>query len=321
MTTFITGVAGFIGCELALRLLNAGEDVVGTDNLNDYYNTALKHARLDRLKQHKSFTFHQVDLASPDLMKRHIRDVNPTHIIHLAAQAGVRHSLKNPQAYVQANVKGHVSVLEAARDLSNLKHLVYASSSSVYGDREGGPFKETDPVIKPKSLYAASKRSGELISETYASLYGLPQSGLRFFTVYGPWGRPDMAYWTFTDKILKGEAIEVFNNGEMARDFTFVDDIISGVIAVRDNAPDGPANRIYNIGGGRPEKLMDMITVIANACGREPNLVMKPMQPGDVMVTYADTTKLKTDTGFVPEVPITEGLPKFVEWRKAHPDF
>ncbi len=321
MTILITGAAGFIGTELSLRLLAAGHDVVGTDNLNGYYNIALKHARLSRLEGQAGFTFHNIDLTDEEGMKALIRNVAPEHIIHLAAQAGVRHSLKNPQAYVDANVKGHVAVLEGARDLPNLKQLLYASSSSVYGDREGGPFKESDPVTEPKSLYAASKRAGELISESYASLYGLPQSGLRFFTVYGPWGRPDMAYWTFTDKILAGEPIDVFNNGEMARDFTFVDDIVSGIVAILDHPPAGPANRILNIGGGRPEKLLDMIHVIAEACGREPILQMKPKQAGDVTVTYADTSTLKALTGFVPQIPIQVGLPKFVEWRKAHSEF
>ncbi len=319
MAILVTGAAGFVGFHLITALLARGEAVIGIDNLNEYYDPALKQARLAQLHTLLGFDFVQLDIADHAALAALVARLRPNRIVHLAAQAGVRYSLTAPFAYAQSNLVGHLSVLEAARSLGDdLDHLVYASSSSVYGDREGGAFAETDRVDTPESLYAATKRSAELMSQTYGTLYGLPQSGLRFFTVYGPWGRPDMAYWSFTDKILRGEAIEVYNNGDQARDFTYVDDIVAGILGVLDRPPARGVNRILNIGGGRPEKLMDMISVLAEACGREAKLIMKPKQPGDVTVTCADTTALKALTGYTPVVPITEGLPKFVAWYREH---
>jgi UDP-glucuronate 4-epimerase len=319
MTILVTGAAGFVGFHLTRALLARGEAVLGVDNLNAYYPPALKRARLTDLSAHPAFEFLELDIADPEALMTLVTTRRPRRIVHLAAQAGVRYSLTAPFTYAQSNLVGHLSVLEAARALGDdLDHLVYASSSSVYGDREGGPFRETDRVDTPESLYAATKRAAELMSETYGKLYGLPQSGLRFFTVYGTFGRPDMAYWSFTDKILRGEVIEVYNNGDQARDFTYIDDIVTGIIGVLDRPPARGVNRLLNIGGGRPERLMDMIDVLAKACGREPNLVMKPKQPGDVTVTCADTTALKALTGYAPVVPIAEGLPKFVDWYRAY---
>ena len=319
MPILVTGAAGFIGFHTTRALLARGERVIGLDNLNSYYDPALKQARLAQLADQPGFQFVAGDIADAPALLALVTHHRPDRIVHLAAQAGVRYSLTAPFSYAQANVVGHLSVLEAARALGDhLQHLVYASSSSVYGDRAGGPFAETDRVDTPASLYAATKRAGELMSTTYAGLYGLRQSALRFFTVYGPWGRPDMAYWSFAEKILTNQSIDVFNNGDQARDFTYIDDIVEGILGVLDRPPAEASNRVLNIGGGRPERLLEMIQVLADACGRAPILNMVPRQPGDVTVTYADTTALTALCGYAPRIAIADGLPRFVDWYRGY---
>ena len=315
----ITGVAGFIGNALALRFLQAGRRVVGLDNVNAYYDVALKEARLRRLEPFSGFSFARLDLADRDGIDALFGSHGFRTVVHLAAQAGVRYSIDNPFAYERSNLAGHLSLLEAARRCG-VRHMVYASSSSVYGDRplDGGGFKETDPVDLPVSLYAATKRSGELMSTAYAKLYGFPLSGLRFFTVYGPWGRPDMAYYSFTQKILAGEPIEVFGEGRMARDFTFIDDIVDGVVGVLDHPPAAGGHEIYNIGDSDPVGLMEMISTLEAALGVEARKVMRPMQPGDVTATFADISKLKALTGYQPKVPLAQGLKAFVGWYRPY---
>jgi UDP-glucuronate 4-epimerase len=313
----VTGAAGFIGRAVAQRLLERGEEVVGVDNLNAYYDPALKEARVATLSGRPGFQFERLDISDADAVSQLVRESGARRVVHLAAQAGVRYSLENPFSYEQANLKGHLSVLEACRHAPGFEHLVYASSSSVYGDRPGGgeAFSEDDRVDRPASLYAATKRACELMSQAYASLYGLPQTGLRFFTVYGPWGRPDMAYFSFTRKILAGEPIEVYGEGRMARDFTFVDDIVDGVVGALDRPP-GSENRILNIGDNRPVGLMAMISTLEAAVGVEARKIMRPMQPGDVTSTCADISRLQALTGYQPKVKLEEGLPKFVEWYR-----
>ena len=317
MTVIVTGAAGFIGMHTAQRLLDRGETVVGVDNFNTYYDPALKPARSARLDVHPGFRMVRMDVSDAGAFDELVGSTGARRIVHLAAQAGVRYSIDNPFAYQQANLAGHLSVLEAARH-HGIAHLVYASSSSVYGDRplEGSGFSETDPTSAPVSLYAATKKANELMSHSYAKLYGLPQSGLRFFTVYGPWGRPDMAYFSFTRKILAGEPIEVFNEGRMARDFTYVDDIVDGIIGVLDRPPPGDQPRVLNIGDSRPVGLMDMISTLEAALGRQALKIMRPMQPGDVTATYADVSALRELTGYDPKVPIEDGLPRFVAWYR-----
>ncbi len=323
MTVLVTGAAGFIGSHLAHALLDRGRRVVGVDNLNDYYDPAIKKARLARLEAREGFGFHKLELAD--------REALPTlcaalpeieRVAHMAAQAGVRYSLINPFAYVDANVTGLLVVMEACRRLPRLTHLVYASSSSVYGANDKLPFAVEDRVDDPVSLYAATKRSGELMAECYARLYRLPQTGLRFFTVYGPWGRPDMAYWRFTESILKGEPIAVFNRGDMRRDFTYIDDIGAGVLAALETPPqaggDAPPHRIYNLGNHRSEDLMHFIAVLERACGREAVKEFTGMQPGDVKETYADIEAARRDLGFEPKTTIEEGLPRFVAWFREY---
>jgi len=314
----VTGAAGFIGLHVAERLLDRGETVIGVDVFNDYYDPALKAARAARLDGRPGFTMVRMDIADDAAMMVLVRDSGAKRIVHLAAQAGVRYSIENPFAYQRSNLAGHLSVLEAARH-NGVTHLVYASSSSVYGDRPlaGGGFKETDPVDAPVSLYAATKRANELMSISYAKLYGFPMSGLRFFTVYGPWGRPDMAYYGFTQKILKGEPIEVYGEGRMARDFTYIDDIVDGIVGVLDNPPASGGHEIYNIGDNDPVGLMEMITTLEAALGQEAAKIMRPMQPGDVTATYADIDKLNALTGYKPKVKLNEGLRRFVEWHAA----
>jgi UDP-glucuronate 4-epimerase len=316
----VTGAAGFIGMHVAERLLERGETVIGVDVFNDYYDPALKAARAARLDGRPGFTMVRLDIADDAAVMELVRSSGAKRIVHLAAQAGVRYSIDNPFAYQRSNLAGHLSILEAARH-NGVTHLVYASSSSVYGDRpqslgagEGAGFKETDAVDAPVSLYAATKRANELMSISYAKLYGFPMSGLRFFTVYGPWGRPDMAYYGFTQKILKGEPIEVYGEGKMARDFTYIDDIVDGIVGVLDNPPARGGHEIYNIGDNDPVGLMDMITTLENAIGREAVKIMRPMQPGDVTATYADITKLNALTGYKPKVKLKEGLGRFAEW-------
>jgi UDP-glucuronate 4-epimerase len=311
----VTGAAGFVGMHVAERLLDRGETVIGVDVFNDYYDPALKAARAARLDGRPGFTMVRMDIADDAVMMALVRDSGAKRIVHLAAQAGVRYSIENPFAYQRSNLAGHLSVLEAARH-NGVTHLVYASSSSVYGDRplEGAGFKETDPVDAPVSLYAATKRANELMSISYAKLYGFPMSGLRFFTVYGPWGRPDMAYYGFTQKILNGESIEVYGEGKMARDFTYIDDIVDGIVGVLDNPPAPGGHEIYNIGDNDPVGLMEMITTLETAIGREAVKIMRPMQPGDVTATYADVSKLSALTGYRPKVKLSQGLAKFADW-------
>lgn len=320
MTTIVTGAAGFIGSHVVERLLARGESVVGVDIFNDYYDPALKAARAARLNDRAGFRMVRMDIAEAEAFSALVRETGARRVVHLAAQAGVRYSLENPFAYERSNLAGHLSVLEACRHAEGFEHLVYASSSSVYGDRpgEGAGFKESDAASEPVSLYAATKRAGELMSSAYARLYGFPQTGLRFFTVYGPWGRPDMAYYSFTQKILAGQPIEVFGQGRMARDFTYIDDIVDGVVGALDRPPPRSENRILNIGDSRPVGLMDMIAVLEKALGREAVKIFVPMQPGDVTETYADISKLAALTGYAPKVAVEQGIPRFVEWHRAY---
>ena len=315
----VTGAAGFIGMHTALRLLERGETVIGVDNFTPYYDPALKEARAERLAAHAGFRMVRADIADHEAINTLVRDSGVRRIIHLAAQAGVRYSLENPFAYERSNLGGHLSILEAARH-NGVTHLVYASSSSVYGDRpiDGAGFREDDPTVSPVSLYAATKRSCELLSQSYATLYGFPQSGLRFFTVYGPWGRPDMAYFSFTQKILSGEPIEVYGEGRMARDFTYVDDIVDGVVGVLDRPPAQGGHEVYNIGDSSPVGLMEMISTLERALGVEARKIMRPMQPGDVTATYADVSKLNALTGYAPKVALAEGLERFVRWWRDY---
>jgi UDP-glucuronate 4-epimerase len=330
MRILLTGAAGFIGAAVAESLLARGDTVVGVDNLNDYYAVALKQDRVARLRAAaggERFDFRRIDFADMAALEAGLQDRQFDRIIHLGAQPGVRYSLENPHAYVEANLVGHLNMLELARRRQP-EHFVYASSSSVYGGNAKVPFAVEDRVDHPYSLYAATKKADELMSETYAHLYRLPQTGLRFFTVYGPWGRPDMMPWIFTAKILRGEPIPVFNNGEMSRDFTFIDDIVGGVVASLDNPPadDGSVkpggsvgpHTIYNIANNRPEDLMKVIGIIEQACDRAAVLDMQPMQPGDVPRTYADIDAIQRDLGYAPTTPVEVGFPKFVEWFKAY---
>ena len=315
----VTGAAGFIGMHVAERLLDHGQPVIGLDSFNAYYDPALKKARAARLEDRPGFEMVSGDIAEPDLVKELVRARGVKRIIHLAAQAGVRYSLENPFAYERSNLAGHLAVLEAARH-NQVEHLVYASSSSVYGSRplNGKGFSEEDPAISPVSLYAATKRSCELLSASYAHLYGFPQTGLRFFTVYGPWGRPDMAYYKFSQKIDAGEPIEVYGEGRMARDFTYIDDVVDGVVAVLERAPGQGGHDIYNIGDSRPVALMDMIAALEEVLGRTAEKIMLPMQPGDVPATYADISRLNALTGYKPKVMLKEGLARFADWWRDY---
>lgn len=324
MTILVTGAAGFIGFHVADRLLARGDRVIGLDNLNDYYDVGLKRDRLALLQAQSGFGFIQTDIADFEGLKNALADTGPLRgIVHLAAQAGVRYSLTNPHAYLQANLAGHLNMLEIARHCDGLEHMVYASSSSVYGGNRELPFSVDDRVDHPVSLYAATKKADELMSHCYAHLYRTPQTGLRFFTVYGPWGRPDMAMWLFTKAILAGEPIRVFNNGAMQRDFTYIDDIVTGVVASLDNPPaDGgegkPPYRVYNIGNHKAEPLMRMIGLIEDALGRKAEKIMEPMQPGDVPATYADIEAIRRDLGFEPSTPIDVGIPAFIDWYRTY---
>ena len=316
----VTGAAGFIGHAVTHRLLERRERVIGVDSVNDYYEVALKRARLATLASHSAFLFSNLDIADDASVRRLVADNGITRVVHLAAQAGVRHSIDNPFAYQRSNLHGHLSVLEACRSVAGFEHLVYASSSSVYGDRSmgDGGFKEDDPAVSPVSLYAATKRSCELMSESYAHLYRLPQTGLRFFTVYGPWGRPDMAYFSFTQKILAGEPIEVFGEGRMARDFTYIDDIVDGIVGALDQPPPRGHHRLLNIGDSEPVGLMTMIETLEAALGTKAVKIMRAMQPGDVTATYADVSRLHALTGYRPKVMLGEGLRRFVEWYRSY---
>jgi UDP-glucuronate 4-epimerase len=332
MTILITGAAGFIGYHTAQRLLARGEQVIGIDSLNDYYQVQLKQDRIADLKSkhHNGFTFVHCDFADMAALQAATAPYPISGIIHLGAQAGVRYARTHPHAYVQSNLVGHVNMLELARHNDRLSHLVYASSSSVYGSNslpESG-FGVDQRVDQPRSLYAATKKADELMSETYAYLYKLPQTGLRFFTVYGPWGRPDMALWLFTKAILADEPITVFNDGAMRRDFTYIDDIVSGVVACLDNPPadDGAIkaggslnpHRVYNIGNHRSEELMHMIAVLEKALGREAIKTFAPMQADDVKDTFADITAIQNDLGYQPTTTIDVGIPRFVDWYRSY---
>ena len=321
MTWLITGAAGFIGYHVAEALLARGEAVLGIDNLNDYYAVELKRARLSRLGNHNRFEFRECDIAEFETLRQVVSGQPVRRIVHLAAQAGVRYSLKNPQAYIRSNVLGHVNVLEIARGFDGLEHLCYASSSSIYGGRADLPFRETDRADRPVSLYAATKRADELISHTYAHLYRMPLTGLRFFTVYGPWGRPDMAYWTFTRDIIAGTPIEVFNSGDMLRDFTYIDDIVDGVLKIATTGPVSESDvphSIYNIGNNRPEKLNDFIAILEKLIGRKARRIDRPMQPGDVPATYADIEAIRRDYGIAPTTTLEAGLSRFVGWFRQY---
>lgn len=323
MSIIVTGVAGFIGSQVAAQLIQRGQTVIGVDNLNDYYDPALKQARLDRLSGHNGFTFRRMDISERDQTESlAVEFPDVTEIVHLAAQAGVRYSLENPFAYVQTNVMGHLCMMELARRLSKLRHFVYASSSSVYGGNTELPFSVDQRVDRPVSLYAATKRSDELMTHCYAHLFGLPSTGLRFFTVYGPWGRPDMSAFIFTKAIFEGRPIRIFNNGDMRRDFTYIDDIVAGVLAVIDNPPEATEgvlpNRVYNLGNHRSEPLMRFVELIEEACGREAIREFAEMQPGDVKETYADIGPAQRDLGFEPRVSIEEGIPRFVSWYRDY---
>jgi len=323
LSVLVTGAAGFIGSHVCDRLLGRGETVIGIDSINDYYDPALKQARLARLRNREGFFFRQVDIAEPERLASAISEYGEIdRIVHLAAQPGVRYSLVNPFAYAHSNLVGHLSMLELARRIGGLRHLVYASSSSVYGANAKLPFSTNDPVDRPVSLYAATKKSNELMSYSYSHLFGIPQTGLRFFTVYGPWGRPDMVPYVFARAIVAGEPIKVHNHGDMRRDFTFVDDIVTGVIAALDHPPAAgggePPHRVYNIGNHRPEPLLKVIDLIETALGRKAERIMLPMQPGEVLDTYADIEDIHRDLGFQPTTNIEDGIERFADWFKSY---
>jgi UDP-glucuronate 4-epimerase len=314
----ITGAAGFIGMYVAERLLARGDEVVGIDNLNDYYDVGLKEARLARLTPNPAFRFLKLDLADREGMAALFAREKPEAVINLAAQAGVRYSLKNPLAYADSNLIGFVNVLEGCRH-NSVRHLVYASSSSVYGGNTKVPFAETDNVDHPVSLYAATKKANELMAYSYSHLYGIPCTGLRFFTVYGPWGRPDMAYFSFTKAVLAGQPIDVFNHGKMRRDFTYIDDIAEGVVRVLDHVAAGePPHKLYNIGNHQPVELMEFIDILEEALGRKTVRNFLPMQDGDVPQTYADTASLREAIGFAPSTPLRDGIGRFVAWYRDY---
>lgn len=319
MTVLVTGAAGFIGFSVAKSLLDRGDRVIGIDNFNDYYDVALKEARAAQIESRDGFSMVRADISDREAIGA-VFDANPdiTHVIHLAAQAGVRYSLINPYAYITSNVEGHVVLLEAAKTLKKLTHFVYASSSSVYGANTKLPFSVEDPADHPVSLYAATKRSMELISESYTRMFDMPLTGLRFFTVYGPWGRPDMAAYIFVRKMFAGEPIPVFNNGEMRRDFTFIDDIVDGVIGCLDRPADESFHRVYNLGNHRSEELMGFIRTLEDATGIEAKLDFQPMQPGDVKETYADISAAQRDFGFEPKTSIADGIPQFIAWYRRY---
>ena len=332
MKVLLTGSAGFIGMHCIERLLARGDTVVGVDNLNDYYEVSLKEARLARIAGHENFSFHRVSVEDKDAMAALFAAERPDRVIHLAAQAGVRYSLENPHAYIDANLQGFINILEGCRH-NGVEHLVYASSSSVYGGNELMPFSEHHSVDHPVSLYAATKKANELMAHTYSHLYDLPTTGLRFFTVYGPWGRPDMALFMFTRAMLAGETINVFNEGRMVRDFTYIDDIVEGVIRVLDKVaepnpdfdplqPDPQTStapfRVFNIGNGNPTPLMDYIGALEEALGITAKKNMMPMQPGDVPATSADTAELFKWVGFAPDTDVRDGVKRFVEWYLAY---
>jgi UDP-glucuronate 4-epimerase len=330
MTVLVTGTAGFIGAATARALLDrGGEDVLGIDNLNDYYDPQLKQARLDSLAKQfgNRFRFERADFADAEALRRVTDGIELNGVVHLGAQAGVRHSLENPGAYIQSNLVGHANMLELART-RRPRHMVYASSSSVYGGNKSLPFRVEDRVDHPLSLYAATKKADELLSESYSSLFRIPLTGLRFFTVYGPWGRPDMAMWIFTKALYAGEPLPLFNRGEMRRDFTYIDDIVRGVVACLDSPPadDGSVkaggstspHAIYNIGNSRAEDLMRVVELLEQATGKKALVDPQPMQIGDVKETFADISAIERDLGFEPATTIDEGIPRFVQWYREY---
>ncbi|MDI3325743.1 NAD-dependent epimerase [Pontibacterium granulatum] len=332
MKVLVTGVAGFIGSAVAIRLLERGDEVVGIDNLNDYYEVSLKEARLERVKANDNFTFLRMDIADRQGMNEVFEAHRPQRVVNLAAQPGVRYSLENPGAYIDTNIVGFGNILEGCRHFG-VEHLVYASSSSVYGANTAMPFSVNHNVDHPMSLYAASKKANELMAHTYSSLFQLPSTGLRFFTVYGPWGRPDMALLGFTNKIVAGEAIDVFNYGHHRRDFTYIDDIVEGIVRVLDRVPEGRADwdsenpepassyapyKIYNIGNNEPVELMRYIEVLEECLGIKAQKNLLPMQPGDVPDTYADVSDLMRDTGYQPNTTVETGIRNFVDWYKEY---
>ena len=325
MKILVTGAAGFIGHQTTLRLLARGDTVIGVDNLNDYYDVSLKEARLQDIAKHpqaSNFKFVKLDLANTAATEALFKAEEPQRVIHLAAQAGVRYSLQNPHAYVQSNLVAFTNILEGCRH-NKVEHLVYASSSSVYGGNTKLPFSEQDTVDHPVSLYAATKKANELMAHTYSHLYGIPTTGLRFFTVYGPWGRPDMSPFLFADAILNDKPIKVFNHGDMMRDFTYIDDIVEGVVRVADKPATPQVNssvpyRVFNIGNNQPEKLMDFIGILEGAFGKVAEKEFLPMQAGDVKATYADTSALEAWVGFKPYTPLKDGIAKFADWYQAY---
>lgn len=328
----VTGTAGFIGNHLAIKLLERGDEVIGIDNLNDYYDANLKLARLDRIKDHPNFTDVRADISDRERMEALFKEHQPQRVVNLAAQAGVRYSIENPHAYIESNILGFLNILEGCRH-NNVEHLVYASSSSVYGANESMPFSVHDNVDHPLSLYAASKKSNELMAHTYSNLYNLPTTGLRFFTVYGPWGRPDMALFLFTKAIQEGKPIQVFNYGKHRRDFTYIDDIVEGIIRTLDHVaqpnpdwsgknPDPGTSkapwRVYNIGNQSPVELMDYIETLEKFLGKKAEKVLLPLQPGDVPDTYADVEALVQDVGYKPNTTIEQGIEKFAAWYNSY---
>lgn len=332
MKILVTGAAGFIGSHTSLLLLGRGDQVVGLDNLNDYYDVQLKLDRLARLTPHENFRFVKMDVADREGMAKLFAEEKFDRVIHLAAQAGVRYSLQNPHAYIDSNLVGFTNILEGCRH-SKVQHLVYASSSSVYGGNTKMPFSEHDSVDHPVSLYAATKKANELMAHTYSHLFNLPTTGLRFFTVYGPWGRPDMALFLFTKAILEGRPIDVFNHGKMKRDFTYIDDIVQGVVRTMDRVPEADPGydsnnpdpgrshapyRVFNIGNNDPVELMSFVEAIETSLGMEAKKNFMPMQDGDVPATYADTDELNAWTGFAPATPVPEGIRRFVEWYRSY---
>ncbi len=331
-TIIITGAAGFIGFHLSTYLLDQGFPVIGIDNLNDYYDTKLKEDRVLGLEEKENFIFRKVDLMDKPLIDEIFETFNPAYVINLAAQAGVRYSLENPYAYIDSNISGFINILEACRNYP-IKHLLYASSSSVYGGNKIAPFSTNHNVDHPVSLYAATKKANELMAHTYSHLYGIPTTGLRFFTVYGPWGRPDMAYFSFTKDILAGKPIKVFNHGKMERDFTYIDDVVEGIVRLIDKPPKTNAHwddradgisgsfapyKIYNIGNNKPVNLMYFINTLEKLLGKEAEKIYMDMQPGDVLRTYADIFDLEESIGFKPKTSIEEGLSKFVDWYRGY---
>lgn len=319
MTVLLTGCAGFVGQRVGEMLLARGERVVGVDNLNGYYDPSLKRARLDRLREHNAFSFFEADIADRvALGEVRARHPDVRLIVHLAAQPGVRHSLVDPYVYVHTNVMGHLTLLEEAWRYKDLQHVVYASSSSVYGGNAKVPFSIEDPVESPRSLYAVTKRTDELMSEAYAHLRGLKITGLRLFTVYGPWGRPDMSPWIFCRKIFAGETLPIFNFGMLKRDFTYVDDIAAGVMAAVDRPPIAPSHRVYNLGASRSEDIMHMVRLLERSIGKPAKIDLQPAQPGDLAETCADLSETERDLGWSPQTPLDAGVPRFVDWYREY---